>query len=361
MYRLLALPLLPAAWLYDAATRVRNRLFDCGKLPMRRFPLPVIAVGNLSVGGTGKTPHTELLLRLLSPRLHTAVLSRGYGRKSRGYVRAVPQSGAGDVGDEPKQMSLKFPNVTVAVCADRCEGIDRLMAQTDPRVEAIVLDDAFQHRYVQAGLYVLLTDFARPYCADFVLPAGRLRESARGARRADIVVVTKCPPRLSRDEAERMARRLRLRDGQRLFFSAMAYAEPYPLFPDEAATAPEETGEGHAFVLTGIARPAPLIAHVGSDGTAVTALSFPDHHTFTPADVRRINETFAQMPPGARAVTTEKDAARLRDLRDHLSEPLRRRFVVQPVRPEMLFDQAKSFNETIYEYVTAHQRNRSVD
>lgn len=222
--------LLPLAWSYDAATRFRNYLFDRGFKREHTFPLPVITVGNLAVGGTGKTPHTEYLLRLLHEKHNMAMLSRGYRRRTHGYIRATATATAEDIGDEPLQIARKFPNVTVAVDANRCEGIERLMKQRDPKIDALVLDDAFQHRHVRAGLNILLTDYSRLYIDDYLLPAGRLREARGGSGRADIIIVTKCPPTLEADEFEGIARRLRLAREQRLFATTYDYATPSPSF-----------------------------------------------------------------------------------------------------------------------------------
>ena len=365
--------LLPFAWAFDAVTRLRNALFDTGVMRRRSFPLPVIAVGNLSVGGTGKTPHTEYLLRLLSGDRRVAMVSRGYGRSTRGFRLASPGDTAGDIGDEPWQMWHKFPQILVAVDGDRCEALDRLLADGRALPDVAVLDDAFQHRHVRAGLYVLLTEYGRLYTDDWLMPVGRLRESARGARRADIVIVSKCPHSLTPDQAAAVRRRLRLRAGQELFFTAVDYGVPYPLFRDDAL--PVMSAPLRVLVLTGIARPRPLLDYVGRDGVAVTSLAFPDHHAFSARDVRRINDAFARLPFGSVAVTTEKDAARLFPLREALSPALRRALYVQPVETVFLdprYDtpaQAcgtaepaqERFNQIISDYVERDTRNRQMD
>lgn len=367
------LVLLPFAWAFDVATRLRNALFDAGVLRQRAFPLPVIAVGNLSVGGTGKTPHTEYLLRLLSEGRRVAMVSRGYGRTTRGFRLASAGDTAGEIGDEPWQMWRKFPQAVVAVDGDRCEALDRLLADGQLRPDVAVLDDAFQHRHVRAGLYVLLTECGRLYSDDWLMPAGRLRESARGARRADIVIVSKCPHSLTSSQAADVRARLRLRAGQSLFFTATAYGAPYPLFRGEAL--PVMSAPLRVLVVTGIARPRPLLDYVARDGVAVTSLAFPDHHAFNARDVRRINDAFARLPFGSVAVTTEKDAARLFPLREELSPALRRSLYVQPVetiflnpRSDGLASAEKTgataqecFNQIISDYVARDTRNRPVD
>lgn len=365
--------LLPFAWLYDAVTRCRNWLYAVGLLRQRRFPLPLIVVGNLSVGGTGKTPHTEYLLRLLAGDRRVAMLSRGYGRSTRGFLQAAGGMTAADIGDEPWQMWRKFPQATVVVDGDRCEALDRLLADRDRRPDVVVLDDAYQHRSVRAGLNILLTEYGRLYTDDWLMPAGRLRESARGARRAQVVVVTKCPASLSVAGMERVRRRLALRPRQELFFTKMVYGEPYPLFPDEAL--PVMSAPLRILALTGIAHPRPLLDHMGREGVAVTSLAFPDHHAFTPADVQRIGATFSRLPFGSIAITTEKDAARLFPLREALPQALRRALYVQPIEVAFLnpddggqrrrgtasISEQTRFNQIISDYVTSDTRNGAVD
>ena len=357
--------LLPLAWLYDAVTRLRNALFDCGVLPQQRFGVPVIAVGNLAVGGTGKTPHTEYLLRLLAGegRREVAVLSRGYGRRTTGFRLAAPGVTASDVGDEPLQMWQKFPQTTVAVDADRRHGIRCLLGL--PGVSAnpiVVLDDAFQHRYVKAGLYILLTDYSRRYSRDYILPAGRLRESRRGARRARIIVVTKCPRRLGYGERQAIRRELCPQPDQLVVFSSFGYGRLFPLFAKPAAGEENVSGPRQALVISGIARPGPLHEHLAGQGYGVHPLVFPDHHAFGCADVERMNAAFAKLPAGSVAVTTEKDAVRLKLHENRLSAALKEALLVQPV--EACFDDPEEehlFHQKILSYVTENQRNRRVD
>lgn len=353
MRRLLLL-LLPLAWIYDGIMRVRNALFDAGLLPSRRFGLPVIAIGNLAVGGTGKTPHAEYVLRLLATRCKPAVLSRGYGRRSKGFVKAEANSTADELGDEPFQMWQKFPAVTVAVDADRCEGISRLLTEKDAP-DVIVLDDAFQHRYVRAGLYVLLTDYHRLYTSDYVLPAGRLRESRRGARRADVILVTKCPANLSPEACDNVRKRLSPLAGQQVLFTTFSYGAPYPLWPQEVADY-WAWKDREVLVITGIANPEPLHRQVEAGGRVIP-LTFPDHHAFSPADIARLNAAFASLPKGSIALTTEKDASRLRLVGDKLSPDLRAALLVQPVEVAFLNHEDIAFNKTIIEYVTENQTN----
>lgn len=226
--------LYPVSWIYGAVVTVRNKLFDWGFLRSKSFDVPVICIGNLSVGGTGKTPHTEYLIKLLRNSYHVAVLSRGYKRHSRGYVLATSQSTARSIGDEPYQMYTKFPSVTQAVDENRCHGIEQLLAIKEPSVEVVLLDDAFQHRYVKPGLSILLTDYHRLFCDDTLLPAGRLRESVNGKNRAQIVIVTKCPQDIKPIDYNIITKRLNLYPYQQLYFSSFRYGNLQPVFPSVA-------------------------------------------------------------------------------------------------------------------------------
>lgn len=355
--------LLPIAWIYAAVMAVRNRLFDWGILPQRRFPLPVISTGNLAVGGTGKTPHTEYLLRLLSGTCRCAVLSRGYGRKTKGYCDVPPGSHPHDAGDEPCQVARKFAGAHVAVCESRREGIVRLLASPF-RPEVILLDDAYQHRYVKPGLSILLTDCSRLYSDDLVMPAGRLRESRHGAKRADIIVVTKCPATLSREEQEAIRRKLRPEAHQHLFFSRMAYGNAYKLGgapPSPAsggqAGAPAPTLRGLRLLLVcGIARPRPLVDHLRAQGARVTLARFADHHRFTDSELQGLAR---QAREADIVVTTEKDAARLSGRA--LPPELAGKLYVQPIEVEFLDQSEQLFNKIITDYVTENKRDSTVD
>lgn len=310
LYRVLT----PLAWLYGGVIALRNRLFDWGILPSAHFPLPVICIGNLAVGGTGKTPHVEYLVRLLSGRYQVAVLSRGYKRLTKGFRLADRTDSSETIGDEPFQLKTKFPQLLVAVAEDRREGIRRLRElPKEQRPQLLLLDDAFQHRYVKPSFTILLTDSHRIYTRDALLPVGRLRESVKGADRADVVVVTKCEPLPT--EAERVAIRkeLALREGQTLCFSEIRYGDLSPLFPE--ATQPRTLASLAAeevLLCTGIAHPEPLEQWLRQHTKRLTTIAFPDHHAFTEADVRRIDTVYQQLPSPKLMVVTEKDAARLR-------------------------------------------------
>ncbi len=347
--------LLPLACLYAAGAALRNLLFDCGWLRERRFGLPVIGIGNLTVGGTGKTPHIEYLLRLLLPLGEVAVLSRGYRRQSRGFVCATPETPVAEVGDEPWQMKQKFPRAVVAVDSNRCRGIEQLRESVEG-LEAVLLDDSFQHRYVKPGINILLVDSRRPIWDDHVLPAGYLREPRRGKRRADVVILTKCPPHMPEAEARALRGKLRPLPRQQVFFTTLAYGQLRPLFGKGGRLRPLADLQGRTVVLlTGIAAPQPLAEEVAR-WAKVVPLAFGDHHDFSPADLQRLAET-CRRAGNPVVLTTEKDAARLSRLSSSYPEELRACSFVLPVEARFLYGGEKKFNKIITEYVEQHPTN----
>ena len=339
--------LLPLSWLYSLVTRGRNQLFDWGVLEERQFDVPVITVGNLTVGGTGKTPHVEHLVRLLRGETHVAVLSRGYRRQTKGFVLADAGSTAATIGDEPLQMHRKFGDITVAVDADRRHGI-ALLLQQEPKPGVILLDDAYQHRYVKAGLNILLTDYQRLFSRDLVLPAGRLREPRSGKRRADIVVVTKCPPTMSEAERQAIASELALETRQHLYFSCIDYAPLEPLAGGPALPL-EALNQHHVLLLSGIANPTPLENTLKAHASEVRTMQFADHHTFTASDMERVADAFGTLAEPRLLVTTEKDAARLEGT-GLLPHSLREHGYTIPICIRFLFGQGETFNEEIKNY-----------
>ena len=352
------------AFPYGAVMALRNALFDWGVLCSTHFDLPIVCIGNLSLGGTGKTPHTEYLVRLLHEwGLRVATLSRGYGRQTRGFRKVADCQSASECGDEPWQMQQSLgPAAQCYVCEDRVAGIKRLLAESaarNARPDVILLDDAFQHRYVAAGLYILLTDFARLYADDYVVPAGRLREWRSGARRADIIIVTKCPADLSREDCQRIARHLCPAPHQRVYFSSIAYGDLRPFLPEACTAQPCPTS---ALALSGIAKAEPFIHEVKRRFETAEALSFGDHHNFAAKDLAEIHRRAECVDC---VVTTEKDAARLAALRHQLSPRLVQKLYVLPIHVEMLHQNglspSETFHQTIHNYVTNHSRNRCLD
>lgn len=356
--------LLPLSWLYGIGVRFRNLLFDMGLLKSKTFTMPIISVGNITIGGAGKTPHVEYLIRLLQSRARVAVLSRGYKRKTKGYVLAHEGVSASDIGDEPFQMYQKYAlpqsaqSVHVAVNSNRVEGINRLRHDTETKdTDVILLDDAYQHRYVKPGVNILLVDYHRLIIYDKLLPAGRLREPKEGKNRADIVIITKCPKDLRPMNFRVITKAMNLYPYQKLFFTTLNYGRMYSIFGERKYKALDDIRpEQHLLVITGIASPQHLLVDLKSHSEHITPLSFPDHHSFTQKDVTRINNLYDAMPEPRLIVTTEKDAARLVSL-DGLSEDVRRHVYVLPIEISFMLDQGTEFDEFILSYVHKNSKN----
>jgi len=350
--------LLPASWLYGLAVKLRNQLFNLGILKSRSFDIPIISVGNITVGGSGKTPHVEYLIRLMKQQIKVGVLSRGYKRKTKGYRLADPDTTMPDIGDEPFQMYRKYPDIYVAVDKNRCEGIERLTADSETcDVDVILLDDAFQHRYVKPGINILLVDYHRLIIYDKLLPAGRLREPKEGKSRADIVIITKCPKDLKPMEYRVLTKAMRLYPYQDLYFTTLNYGQLYPLFiRHDRFSLQDIPQDRHILLLTGIASPAQMVMDISPYNNHITPLSFPDHHQFGKKDVARINEAFAALEGPKMIITTEKDAVRLMQT-EGLSDEVKENIFVLPVEISFMLDRGKDFNEKIISYVRKNSRN----
>ena len=347
--------LLPLSWLYGIGVRFRNFLFDVGILKSQDYKVPIISVGNITVGGTGKTPHVEYLVKLLKDQFNVAVLSRGYKRKSRGYVLADKDTPMQQIGDEPYQMKQKFPGITVAVDKNRRRGIAQLTE--DDKVDVILLDDAFQHRYVKPGVNILLVDYHRLIIYDKLLPAGRLREPLPGKNRADIVIVTKCPKELKPMEYRVITRAMNLFPYQTLYFSTLEYGELRPVFPHVRSNVSLSQLSNHnVLLLTGIASPRQLKEDLTPLAKSVTPMTFADHHNFSHKDLNRLSATFEAMPSPKVIITTEKDATRL-NATEELGDELRKAFYVIPVNIKFMLEQEDLFNQNIIGYVRKNSRN----
>jgi len=332
--------LFPFAILYGFITSLRNFLYDKGIFKSYSFGLPVIAVGNLSVGGTGKTPQIEYLIRLLSANFKVATLSRGYKRKSKGFVLADKNSDAEVLGDEPFQYYRKFPDVLVAVDADRKNGIEQLQEQI-PGPEIILLDDAFQHRRVKAGFYILLTAYDDLFCDDFMLPTGNLRESRTGVKRADVIIVTKCPPDIS--ETERQKIKQKTGQGVPVFFSFVDYDDK--VYNGNGNLPVSEIKLRPKILLAGIARPKPFFDYLRSDTDEM--LEFQDHHSFTEKEI----EDIKNRANGKIIITTEKDFVRLK------AKILEDQLYYLPIKSQLTEDQY-AFDQMILNYVGTCTGNR---
>ena len=348
--------LLPLSWIYGSIVRFRNWLFDIGVKKSKSFSIPVISVGNITVGGSGKTPHVEYLVRLLHDKAKIAVLSRGYKRKSHGYVLAEEDTEMPEIGDEPFQMHKKFPDIYVAVDSKRVRGIQHLQDEEKTKdVDVILLDDAFQHRYVKPGINILLVDYHRLIIYDKILPAGRLREPLSGKNRADIVIVTKCPKDLKPMEFRVLTKAMNLYPFQKLYFTCINYDKPIGVF-EEKQIELESMKDKNALLLTGIASPKQMEHDLKPMVKSLTSLSFGDHHHFKGKDIDRINERFESLPEPRIIITTEKDAVRLKES-DGLYEKTKESIYALPIKVSFMLDQEDNFNEKIISYVRKNSRN----
>lgn len=343
--------LLPFSIIYGIIVGTRNFMFHIGILKSKHFSVPILCVGNITVGGTGKTPHTELIIDELKKKFRVACLSRGYKRKTSGFILANDQSTANDIGDEPMQIKSKFPEILMACDADRVRGIEKLLGLKEVP-EVIILDDAFQHRYVQADKNIVLIDYNRPVHEDCLLPAGRLRENTSALKRADYIIVTKCPKNLQPIERRILNKQLKIKPYQQLFFTTLEYGPILSLSSKAERITPDQ--ESSILCLTGIAQPAPYIEHLKSFTSDIIELRYPDHHHFTKKDIQRIEQVFQDINNKKKYIfTTEKDAARLKSC--DLSKDLKRRIYYIPVVPVFIQDENLFLNE-ISEYVRKNQK-----
>ena len=345
--------LLPISLLYHIVLSIRHKLYDWRILKSLRFEYPIIGVGNLNLGGTGKTPTVEYLIRLLKDNYHVATLSRGYGRKTKGFQLANSQSTYETVGDEPMQYFKKFPEIQVAVDEDRIEGVGKLLScQFHP--ELILLDDAFQHRRIKAGLNILLTEYQHLYCDDFLFPAGTLRDIRSAAKRADIIVVSKSPKELDQSDKQQIIRRLKPTERQKVFFSSLEYAVLKPL--NEAAGQASAENADSVLAFCGIAHPEPFVEEMRKRYKTVDFLPFGDHHAYTENDIKAILKRFASLDGANKIiVTTEKDAARL------TNSPYLCQFECAPLYDlpiAVRFHEEEKFNEEILSYVRKDSHDR---
>ena len=343
--------------LYGIVTEVRNRMFDWGVLKQHSFDLPVISIGNLAVGGTGKTPHTEFLIRQLSEKFKTAVLSRGYRRETKGFVLADESITAQSIGDEPFQLFSKLPDVAVAVDEKRVRGIENLL-KTKPDIQVIMLDDAFQHRHVRPGLSILLTDYANLYTDDFMLPYGTLREYRKNSKRADMVVITKCPEETQPDECKSIAAKLALKPHQKLFFSTFKYGQIYPVLPEVIRKPmPEIRSETAVLLFTGIVKPELMLNWLKKNTQKVKTRFYPDHHHFDKKDIAEIEKDFIDLQGDKLILTTEKDAARLKS-NPHLTDKMKKNLYALPLEVKILNNEQDRFIQKIQDYVRKNSGNR---
>ena len=332
--------LFPFSLIYWLFTYCRNVCFDKGVLKQTEFDIPVISVGNITVGGTGKTPHVQYLVSLLQEK-NIATLSRGYKRKSKGYVLANDNTVVSELGDEPYQLWKRFPSLHVAVCEKRVEGIRRLLTDV-PDLDTIILDDAFQHRYVKPKMQIVLVDYNRPLWSDHVFPVGYMREGMYALSRADVVVVTKCPQELQKTEKEMWRTRLRL-NNQKLFFSCMEYGNVYEFASKESKDCKTFFADHSSICLvTGIAQPQPLIDFVSQQTENLVCKTFADHYSYSEQDRKELD----QLATDHTIVTTEKDVFKLAKILPNAH------LYVIPIMPRFLFGEEEAFNSEICRLVT---------
>lgn len=339
--------------IYGIIIGIRNFLFHIGILKSRSFDIPVICVGNITVGGTGKTPHTELLIAELRKKFKVACLSRGYKRKTSGFVLSDSHSTARDIGDEPMQIKNKFPDILVASDGNRVRGIEKLLA-LEQAPEVIILDDAFQHRYVQADKNIVLVDYNRPVYEDCLLPAGRLRENTSALKRADYIIVTKCPKDLQPIQRRILSKHLKIKPYQQLFFTTIGYGDIQSLSSSSKAEHVTPHPGSSILCVTGIAQPGPYIEYLKTWTPDITTIRYPDHHNFSKKDIEHIEHSFYAIKNKEKYIfTTEKDAVRLKSC--ELSKELMRHIYYIPVVPVFLNDEKLFLNE-ISEYVRKNKK-----
>lgn len=345
----------PFSFLYGIGVRFRNKLFDWGILHSKSYNIPVISIGNITVGGTGKTPHTEYLIKLLSKEFKVSVLSRGYKRKSKGFHLVKKNTPVTISGDEPYQIKQKFPDIYMAVDKNRCHGIEMLsQEEVAPGTEVILLDDAYQHRYVQPGINILLIDYHRLISNDILLPAGRLREPASGKHRANIVIITKCPDNIKPMEYRILSKQLDLYPYQQLYFSTLKYKKLIPVFPEyniQEYPLSYLTPENHILLFTGVATPNQILQDLRKYTPHIEALIFNDHHFFKKRDVDLLKHKFDNINNTKKLIlTTEKDATRLLSL-SYLDKTIKKNIYMLPIEIEFLQNQQDIFNQYITDYV----------
>ncbi len=350
-------PLLyPVSILYGAIMWLRNKLYDAGLISSIQFSVPVISVGNLSTGGTGKTPHIEYLVRLLEYEYKVATMSRGYKRSTTGFFLAKEGTDAWMIGDEPMQFHRKFPEIVVSVCEDRMTGIPRLLGEK-PDIDVVLLDDAFQHRSVKPGLNILIIDFAKPFYRDYILPFGSLRESRKAYKRADIIIVSKCPPQLDHNRQQEMISRIKPLAHQQVFFSAIAYAPLTDFFTGEPFV---PAAQPNIVMVSGIAKPEPMLQYLRETAHDVHLLRYPDHHYFTQNNLEEIRQTYENWTAEHKIiVTTEKDAARLAMHRKTLAAwgiPI----AVLPIAVRLLQEEAL-FDQLVKAYIIKEKEEMNFD
>ncbi len=352
--------LLPLSFIYGSIIAIRNKLFDYGILKTHEFRIPIISIGNITVGGTGKTPHVEFLVDLLKEQFKIAVLSRGYKRKSKGFVLADENATCGKIGDEPKQIKKKFPAVNVAVMADRVKGINKL-CNLFPDLEILLLDDAFQHRHVKPGLSILLINYNMPLGEDHLLPYGNLRENPIQRKRANIIIVTKTPKNLKPIDQRIIYKKLNIYPYQNLYFTTIEYGALKPVFNTKQGniklTESSPKQFEHIIIVSGIANTQLLTEYLKEFAEKTSHLKYPDHYNFKAKDLKKITDTYTNSNSKNKIIiTTEKDAMRLCELRLENKDLINHLYYL-PMKVKFLHDEKENFSNLIVDYVKKNKRN----
>jgi tetraacyldisaccharide 4'-kinase len=356
--------LFPLSLLYGMIVSVRNLLFDFNILHITEFKIPIISVGNITVGGTGKTPHIEYLITLLVDNYKIATLSRGYKRKSKGYLLADETSTSNQIGDEPMQIKRKFPDILVSVDNKRVNGVKNLLkSEHGNDLDTILLDDAFQHRSIKAGLSILLIDYNRPITRDYIMPYGRLRESADEKDRANIVIVSKSPEKMTPIDRRIIVKELDLLPFQSLYFTTLDYGNLEPVFKNDAINIINEDWAKENFsilLVTGIANPQPLREYLETFTDTLDEVQFPDHYSFETKDLEMIHSRFEKLEGVNKIiVTTEKDATRFFDMNIN-QESIKKNLFFIPLRIKFLNDDKSKFDIQIMNYVRKNKRSSNL-
>lgn len=349
--------LLPISWIYGFIVFIRKMFFKVGILKQESFGIPIICVGNIAVGGTGKTPHIEYLVRLLKKNYKIAVLSRGYKRKTSGFVLADENTTFKEIGDEPFQIKHKFPDITVAVDEKRARGIKKLL-RMENKPDVILLDDAFQHLYVKPSLSIVLSDYNRPIYNDKLLPAGRLREPMHNIDKASVVIITKCPEDLKPIDMRIISHDMNIYPYQTLLFSTIQYDNLISLFGKQERDRNFITNK-KILLVTGIASPKTIVKEINNYTQQVEMLTYPDHHNFTTDDLAEIEQAYSKLNDSdAITIITEKDAARLIEYKEILSDQFKKSIYYLPIKATFVTEEDKEiFDKKINRHVRKNSRN----
>ncbi len=346
----------PLSLIYGFIISIRNFLFDSNILHHHNYEVPVISVGNLTVGGTGKTPHAEYLINILRKEFKVAFISRGYKRKTKGFILATSQSTINEIGDEPVQIKQKYPDVTVAVCKKRDIAIRNILKNKELNIDVIILDDAFQHRRVEPNINILLFDFTQPVYDDKLLPAGKLRESIKSSYRANFIIFTKCPGQLKPIDQRIIKNKLNIRPYQNLFFTSIVYGEITPaekgrtLFFDDML-------KYTVMLVTGIANPSPLIEYLKDQVGEIIHKKFPDHYAFTEKDIDNLYNSYKEINNRRKLIiTTEKDLVRIKSITNYPEGFFNILYYI-PIEIKFLDRTKDLFNKRILTYVRENKSN----